>query len=380
MLDPVHGYFEIDKIYTDVIDTTLFQRLGYIRQLTGAQYVFTGARHTRKEHSIGAMYIAEKYINSINKHSKNNLEITNELEKNLKLAALLHDVGHTAYSHAFDDTIYSKIYKTHKGHDKHRHFLIDFFVLPENIDPNKIKDIWNGKIKYLSCIINGPLSVDRMDFTLRDSYYTGVKYGIFDINRIVNNCWIEYINLEPVFVYDWKIVKSAIQGLNSRLYMYEEIYLNRNVIAAGIIIECMILEADKIINLVERVQNINSFTYLNDESLFNEILFSTSEELKEARKYAKLLYERKLPKMITEKKIILKNDEDIDTKTTILENGDIKWKSRILSKNFTEEFEKYNIHISKNDKLYTFKDYVSMVSLDISEESYFFERIYRFEN
>jgi HD superfamily phosphohydrolase len=378
MLDTVHGYFKIDKKFIEIIDSPLFQRLGYIRQLTSVQYIFSGARHTRKEHSIGAMHITNKYIKAINSHPKNKLQYN---EDELEISALLHDVAHGPYSHSFDSTVYSCLYNKHKGHDVHRHILLDYFkyFLPQNINLEKIKDIWNNKLQHLSAIISGPLSVDRMDFTIRDSYYTGVNYGIFDIDRIVNNCWFDFNDKnEIVLVYDSKIVKSAIQGLNSRLYMYEEIYLNRNVVAASLLIECMILKACKVLNLVERVKNIDSFIYLNDESLFNEILFSTSEELKESRKYAKLLYERKLPKMLSEKRFILKND--IKSGIEILENNKIKWTSRVLTKNFISEFEKYNIHIFNEEKLYTFKNYISNENLEISNESYYFERIYELKN
>ncbi len=311
------------------------------------------------------MHLANKYITSILSHPKN--KITEE-KTSLELAALLHDIAHGPYSHAFDSTVYSEIYDSHKGHDIHRLKILNCF----DLNREEIKKIWKNEKSHLSAVISGPLSVDRMDFTLRDSFYTGVNYGIFDIGRIVNNCWFDYVNDKAVLVYDSKIVKSALQGLSSRLYMYEEIYLHKKVVAASILIECMILKSFKHLKLVEKVEDIDKFIYLNDESLFNEILFSNEEELKDAKYYAKLLYERKLPKLISEKRIVgEKNTPGIQ----FLENSEIKWTSRILTKDFVSEFEKFDIHISKNDKLYRFKDYIT----DISKESYYFERIYKID-
>ena len=365
MLDPVHKWIEIDPLCLKIIDTPLFQRLGHIRQLTSAQYVFPDARHTRKEHSIGAMHIANKYLSSVFNKIQLSKEKKEEITQGLRIAALLHDISHGPYSHTWDATVFSKIYNSHKGHDLHRHKIIEYYNDLFNV--NYIKDIWNGNYKYLSAIIQGPLSVDRMDFTKRDSYYTGVQYGIFDIDRITSNCWFEKLKNKIVLVYDSKIVNSALQGLNTRLYMYEEIYLNKNVIAASILIDCMINEASKNINFLDK-----DFVYLNDASVFYEILNSDNEE---AKKYAKMLYERKLPKMISEKKIIGK----ANPRTEILENGNIKWISRSLNKNFIEEFSKYDIHIRKKEKLYTFEQYCKLQSIEISDEKYYFERIYACE-
>lgn len=371
MLDPVHKWIDIDPICLKVIDTPLFQRLGYVRQLTSAQYVFPSAHHTRKEHCIGAMHIADKYISSITEKTK--FAISPETKQNLKLSALLHDVGHGFFSHSFDAVIYAKIYPDeHKGHDIHRFKLIEYFH--GIFDIEAVKDIWNEKEKHLSALIQGPLSVDRMDFTKRDSFFTGVNYGIFDIDRIVKNAWFEEVGDKPVLVYNSKIVKSALQGLSTRIYMYEEIYLNKIVVAASVLIDCMMLEALKHIDYISKVQDVEQFIYLTDYSLFYDIISSTSEELKEAKKYAKRLYERKLPKLIHEQKKYGKAHSGV----TILENGDIKWVSRNLSRNFIQEFEKYDIYIRKKEQLFTFRDYCTEEKIEENkEEIYYFERIYR---
>ena len=430
MLDCVHGWVDIDPFYLRIIDTPLFQRLGYVRQLTSAQYVFTGANHTRKEHSIGVMHICNKYIKSILDSSNTDIgyiskEVKSFMIKLVSISGLLHDICHGSFSHAWDSAVYSSIYpNTHKGHDKHRHMVLDYFKdiisTVENLNDHdggensgenlndhdggennkitegifdEIKNIWNNVVNPLSAIVQGPLGADRLDFIKRDSFYTGVKYGTFDIDRIVNNAWFEKININNistnnflnteqtckiVLVYSAKIIKSALQGLSSRLYMYEEIYLNKTVIAASILIELMIINSAEVLNYKERTKNLDWFVYLNDYSVFNEILLSTDDDLIEARGYADRLYKRKLPKMVSEKKVVINSDTTIDISPGIkvLTNGNIKWTSRVLSKDVVQNFEKYDIHIRTKDGLYTFREYCDKEHIPVSKEKYYFERIY----
>ncbi len=381
MLDAVHGYIEIEEWAKKIIDSNLFQRLAHIRQLTSAQYVFPGAQHTRKIHSIGAMHIASKYIRSILNSKKTTLNLSNfekeEMTMHVELSALLHDIGHGMFSHSFDSTIYSQMYPdVHKGHDVHRHILLPYFKKYIDFDEEKVKDIWDNKVKHLSAIINGPVSCDRGDFLKRDSYFCGINYGIFDMDRIIANTWFDKNEKgDIVLVYDSKIVPSIIQGLSSRLYLYSEIYLHKNVIAASILIELMILEASKVFDYVSRTKDIEEFIYMNDGSVFHEILSSRGPSLQEARRYAKLLYERKLPKMISEEKKIYKGQK-LTFGITMLDSTHVKWISRVLTRNFTEEFEDSNIHISKDGRLYSFSDYINLSHIEISDESYYYERIY----
>jgi HD superfamily phosphohydrolase len=387
MLDAVHGYIHIPDWAKKIIDTPLFQRLNFVKQLTSAHYVFPGAVHTRKSHSIGAMHIGGKYIKSILSSPRTGLQLTEEekehMIRHVMFAALLHDIAHLFYSHSGDATVYSKMYREHKGHDVHRHTLLPFFekLFPVNyFDIEYISDIWNGKIPYLSALISGVCGSDRGDFLKRDSYFCGINYGIFDMDRIITNSYFDINGKgEIVLVYDSKIVPSILQGLSSRLYLYSEIYLHKNVISASILIELMISEAGKVFDYVERTKDIDQFIYMNDGSAFHEILFSTDPRLSLAREYAKALYERRLPKMISEERKIFRNDlcENVISGIVLLDEKHVKWTSRVLSKDFVSEFEESHIHISKNNQLYPFADYAAQFHLENSKESYYFERIYQ---
>ena len=370
MRDPVHGWINVDKDLIGIIDNPLFQRLGFVRQLTSAQYAFPGARHTRKEHCLGAMHLVGRYLDHF-QHSK--IKLKPELTKCIKISALLHDISHGPFSHSFDSTVYYKIYDVHKGHDEHRHVLLDYFDLSSK-EKEIITNIWRGNVKWVSGIVQGVVGVDRLDFSKRDSFYTGTSYGCFDIDGIIDASGLEMIDGGIKLFYDAKIVKRIIQGLTTRLYMYEEIYLNKTVIAASIIIEAMMLEAAKHIDYVDRSLDIGKFVYLNDSSVFSEILFSVGPELEKAREYAQQLYLRKLPKLISSRKIIGENHK---VGITILEDDKIKWTSRTLSKNFIKEFEKSDIYIRDGKKFLTFRDYCQNNKIELPNESYYFERIYQ---
>lgn len=398
MLDPIHGFISVDELEKKIIDTPLFQRLGYIKQLTSAYHIFPGGQHTRKSHSIGAMHLSKKYIKAILNNPRTCSMLRTAANKDeiisyVSVAALLHDVAHGPFSHSFDSTVYAQIYGAGKGHDIHRFKLVDTYFkncknIPEYFDWNKVKDIWKGGKdaetffgkeygNVLKVIISGPCSVDRGDFLKRDSYFCGINYGVIDMDRIMDNCWIDRIDEKLVFVYDSKVVKSMIQGLVSRLYLYEEIYLNKHVIAMSILIELMILEANSKYNYANRVNNIEEFIYLNDDSIFYEILWSKDPSLESARKYARMIYERKVPKLESEEVLTVNKDIHHKEGIQILERGGnvtkVMWTSRGLSKDFVSEFEKYNIHISHNNKFLSFREYYNS---DDNPREYYFQRVY----
>lgn len=371
--DVIHGHVKIGEKLMNLIDTPIFQRLGRIKQLTSAEYVFPGARHSRKEHSIGAMYLALKYSKSIG--------LDKETTYMIAAAALYHDIAHGPYSHSWDTVVYSQIYPScHKGHDCHRHKIIDYV---DNLEhPESIKDIWNGNNLLLSAILQGPLGVDRMDFVARDTMYTAARhFGFIESERIINHASVHSDNGETVLAYHEKIIPDAIQGLQSRLYMYNTVYLNKTVIAASILIEAALTKASTYLNLVDRTTNIDSFVYLND-TVMSEIILSQDQsiKMKEARKYAKRLYNRDLPKMINED-IVYVSPEIKNNHTPGLqideEKGEITWISRILSNDFEREFTKYNIHVKTNTKTISFKEYWKVRYPHYTVETYYIKRVYK---
>lgn len=187
--DPLYGFIDLSETETKVIDTAVFRRLLNIKQLSHAFVVYPTAIHTRFEHSLGATHLSERVCQQ--------LGFPDEIKEIIRLAALLHDVGHGPYSHLFESVL-SNVNGTKVKHD-----WISTLII--NNDP-ELKDILNDKAEKIiqllnhepvsdwepsistlaSDVISSALDVDKMDYLRRDSYHIGVAYGQFDLARIIH--------------------------------------------------------------------------------------------------------------------------------------------------------------------------------------------------
>ncbi|HJJ38504.1 MAG TPA: HD domain-containing protein [Methanocorpusculum sp.] len=175
--DPVHGYIEVPDALLPLLDTALVQRLHAIRQLGFAYLVYPGANHTRFEHSLGTMALADKVCRSLDLPDDERLLVT--------ASALIHDIGHGPFSHA------SERLAQEFGEFSHDD------ILPYSADLKPCFDELGADVKEaaaiisgthrLASIIHGDLDVDRMDYLLRDAHYTGVPYGTLDANRLIHS-------------------------------------------------------------------------------------------------------------------------------------------------------------------------------------------------
>ncbi len=189
--DPIHGFIELDEDELNIINTPIFQRLRGIRQLALANLVYPGAVHTRFEHSLGTCHVAGRMAKV--------LDLNDSDTKDVRLAALLHDLGHGPFSHVSDDLLelYStdEILNSSGGKKENIHELITADLIRTDRDLVKyISENKRGKLArlllqehgepILKSIVSGPLDADKQDYLLRDSYYCGVKYGLFDIDQL----------------------------------------------------------------------------------------------------------------------------------------------------------------------------------------------------
>lgn len=205
--DSVHGNIYLDQFEIRLADTPQIQRLRRIKQLGFTNLVYPGANHSRFEHSMGTMHTASKIADSVG---------LKEYEKKmLRICALLHDAGHGPFSHvsegALDTTheyLTTKVIEETGIHD----------ILSEEFDPQEIIDIINGKGRF-GQIMSGDLDADRMDYLVRDSYYTGVAYGTIDIERLIHS-----MILEDNLIIDSKGIHAAESALIARYQMYPSVY------------------------------------------------------------------------------------------------------------------------------------------------------------
>jgi len=205
--DSLHGNLQLNEFEVKLIDTPQIQRLRRIKQLGFTFLVYPGANHTRFEHSIGSMYLASRLAYS--------LKLSNEQREMLRVCAILHDAGHGPFSHVSEAVL-------EKSHEEPTSKLILESelseILSEKFVPKEIIKLISGEGR-LGHIISGDLDVDRMDYLLRDSYYTGVAYGVIDVERLIHN-----MKLEDNLILKAKGVQAAESMLLARYFMYPSVY------------------------------------------------------------------------------------------------------------------------------------------------------------
>ena len=218
--DPIHGYIHIDlMVIWDVVNTGWFQRLRRIRQLGGAHMVYHCAEHNRFSHSLGVYEIVRRMCSEVP-------DICNTLSEREKvtvmLAGLLHDIGHGPYSHAFEAVSRSS------------HEIMTCRIIEENTEITKIlEDCSPGLAKdvadvirhkssnYLMCqMISSQLDADRMDYLIRDAYFTGTTYGTFDLERILRTLRVE----DERLVIKESGVYAVENYIMARYHMYWQVY------------------------------------------------------------------------------------------------------------------------------------------------------------
>lgn len=205
--DPIHGFVKINDWERDIINHSAFQRLRRIKQLAWTDMVYPGASHSRFEHSLGVMHVVTKLVEAITERQKEYLlchlrYVDGSLERIktvLRLAALLHDVGHAPFSHAAEEIFPVRP----DGEDAFQHEEYSAAIVehqladvienhPANHFRIKAKDItafFLGNNTDRDCqiwgdLLSSQLDGDRMDYLLRDSYHAGVNYGKYDLNRV----------------------------------------------------------------------------------------------------------------------------------------------------------------------------------------------------
>lgn len=228
--DPIHDYVYVqDQVILDLINTKEFQRLRRIHQLGTTSFVFHGAEHTRFSHSLGCYEVARRIVESFarNYPSKTPSDgLWNNDERLVTLcAALLHDIGHGAYSHTFE----------HIFNTDHEKFTTRIITDPQTevnqvlrrISPNfptKVAsvishDYPNPQVVQL---ISSQIDADRMDYLLRDSYYTGTNYGNFDLTRILR----VMRPYEHGIAFQMSGIHAVEDFIVSRFQMYVQVYFH----------------------------------------------------------------------------------------------------------------------------------------------------------
>ena len=294
--DPIHDFIRLNKTEQQIIDTSVFQRLRRIKQLSGAHLTYPGAQHTRFEHSLGVMHIAS--MAGIALQSKG--ITTKDDISNLRLAALLHDIGHGPFSHLFEEVLQRKNKRSHEQIGKQIILKTEIGdILSKNgFDKKLIHNlaVGEGKLQFMNEIVSGALSADMMDYLLRDGYFTGAEHAKIDHNRITYS----------LDVYKKKLAldRSALVNFEtmmiSRFQMFKAVYFHKTVRSGEVmLLEAMTL-ADDELGLTSLT--LNDYVKQTDESIMALLLSvpETTRELKAAKKIAMDYQNRKLFKCVFE--------------------------------------------------------------------------------
>jgi len=255
--DAVHGNVHVSDFELSLLDTPQMQRLRRLKQVGVADLVYPGANHTRFEHSIGTMHLASEMAESagLPKHS----------ETILRAAALLHDVGHGAFSHESETILSSRTGKTHEeiGWERISKGEIAGLLKAEGIPLPELKDAYFGK--GFGGLITFGLGADRMDYLLRDSHCTGVAYGVIDYGRLIHT--IRMARDGPVVEYGG--LEAAESMLIARFLMFSSVYYHHAVRIAS----AMLRKACEIA-FEEKALTSKQLEEMDDEQLLVSLLSS----------------------------------------------------------------------------------------------------------
>lgn len=346
--DPVYGGIGLTKLETQIIDTPIFQRLRGLRQLARVNYVFPGAEHSRFVHSLGVLYIMGVMADHLLKRG----DLTVEDVVKLRVAALLHDIGHYPLSHLGEGVYgYCKdndhagdiieindepekipLYELASSHSKSAHhehlgkYIVENNVrlskiLKENdLNPTEIGEIFTGEYGSRNMVytqlLHSSLDADRLDYLLRDSYQTGVKYGLVDLQYLIrllmvvedkqnseaNNCKVLVCNKKGQHVVE--------HFLMSRYFHYSQVIFHKTNAAFEGMIKGMyikLIQAKKFIfNSLDDIHaGINDEKFLNFTDSFLEVAFENFYRETDDEEYKRLfeMYrERIRPKVVFELK------------------------------------------------------------------------------
>lgn len=311
--DPVHGFIELSELELEIVDSAPFQRLRNIRQLATTYLVYHGAEHTRFGHSLGVMHLVSRAFRSAveNYEMDTGKTLFSDVDKAwyeqiLRLIGLVHDLGHAPFSHGtealftdgleHEDFTKKIICETEiadiirnigndfcKSHGTNETYLITPELLwsiyseknPES-DSRYMERI--SDFHFLRSFMDSELDCDKMDYLLRDSYYCGVSYGNYDLNRVIDSLTVYYD--ESQNLKQLAIRKGGVHALEefiiARYFMFIQVYFHKTRrYLDKLLVRCI----EEILEEGKYPSDVQEYLLWNDNLVLGKILdnHSTSE-------------------------------------------------------------------------------------------------------
>lgn len=247
--DSVHNIIRVDTadrvgaLIARLVDTREFQRLRRIRQLGLGHFAYQAAEHSRFTHSLGAYHLATRILDRLS----SKYDIDEQDKTTVRVAALVHDIGHGPFSHVVES-----ILDFHHEAFSIEAVLSDETEIGQTLNAfssdlgQRVADIIAGQFQpsALAQLVSSQLDVDRMDYLLRDSLMTGVKYGIYDLEWIIKSLEIDEQN-DRLFVSAPGIY-AVEDYLQARYYMYRQVYFHRTLRSAEAVLHSLLRRALKL--------------------------------------------------------------------------------------------------------------------------------------
>jgi len=322
--DPLYGYIRLTEVERNVIDTLAVQRLRRIRQLAGAEYVYPAANHTRFEHVLGTMYLAGVVTDSLP------IQLSTEEKQEIRLAALLHDVGHAPFSHLFEPLLLKYMNRNHE--DVSQWIIANSnlanVIHRQGFNAEELSRLAVGKVSksakgFLGQIISSSFDVDKMDFVVRDSYHTGAGYGSVDVFRLIYTMDV----LDGNLAADVTALPTLESLILARLESFKAIYFHRACRAVQMML-LKALEAAKDDLAILQARTPEEYLEWDDYTVWGKLsLHERSREIIReisARKLLKCAYERTFyakdelaSSVFTKENVRVKLEEEIASKAKV---------------------------------------------------------------
>lgn len=308
ILDPLHGFIRLSSLEEKVIATAFFQRLQFIKQMGPAFLVYPGATHSRFQHSLGVMELAarifERLVPEFQQQFSLSLEERVYYKAIVRLAALCHDLGHLPFSHSAELALLGK-----NGHEGMTLKILRsdaFLFLNTELGSQAILDIAKIAIgakkssllqfspleHLLSQIVTGDsFGADRIDYLLRDAYYTGVDYGRFDYHQLIDSLVLlkesQSIGVHAKGIHSVEALLTARYFMHSRVYKHPKICSYNNHVSRYLSnLSCpsdlegyLGFTDDSVLNQMRKCPSYDAAVIFKKEPLFQSILLTPEQRL-----------------------------------------------------------------------------------------------------
>ncbi|MFW9906974.1 MAG: HD domain-containing protein [Candidatus Thorarchaeota archaeon] len=301
--DPIHDFIGLTDVEAKIVNSGTYQRLRRIKQLSGGHFVYPSAEHTRFAHCIGVMHLAGR----MGRHLLGKLELGDDVLQDVRVAGLLHDLGHGPFSHVFEESLIENRGWNHED-------VTEWLVLESEIgdileaggvSKKRIADLVRGrrtskKDAVVSGIVAGQVDADKMDYLIRDSFYCGVNYGLVDIHRLIDS-----LEVSKDYHLEFSLAaRGALEAfLVARYEMFLNVYYHKTVRSVEVMLVKLINAADNVLRLTS-FKTPEEFLVLDDMSLVSMMRGidpTESDYAKEASIMMNLLDSRVLYKSVFEK-------------------------------------------------------------------------------